>query len=420
MNYVKSLDSTYFFMRVSHFLVITICCIGTYEFSAQTMQTTSVNQQQVVVGSKLSLEQIHAAMTQNNLITQPTLQTRSKSIISAAATTDIFTQSQAHMSVPEIKKLIAATYNIKPYQKLIDSVLAREKEYADDYVFYHGVDNEWRTAQDVYSRLYEHFKSVSEQAMKNFIFLRFQDPQGPSSVQDFLVNKLKEGGLLNDHPMGLFLIAANLALFGNVGTPSECTWQYFIKSRGHIIPNRLTYEKIMDQFGLTHKYIDELMSLIKLYQTTEQTILQIFVPKDKVDSIGYLAWIRGIPAHQKTMNMVLGSVKNKTFAKTAPALDYYTNIFKQEQEANPVFKSLIERVKVGDFSLSYFLNFYRNRPNEIEDINNFQARLIITPEVLLNPLSGVKIFRYSTAKPEQLKNYEQKLNVIIKRIVMEK
>jgi hypothetical protein len=372
------------------------------------------------ISTKLSLEQIHTMALGQQSTVQVGASTRSKSITSAAATTDIFTQSQAHMSVSEVKKLISTTYDIKPYQKLIDSVLAREKEYADDYVFYHGIDNEWRTAQDVYSRLYGHFKFVSQQDMKNFIFLRFQDPQGPSSVQDFLVSKLKEGGLLNDHTMGLFLIAVNLALFGNVGNPPECTWQYFIKSRKHIIPNRLTYEKIMDQFGLTHKYIDELMALIKLYQTTEQTILQIFIPKDKVDFIGYLAWIRGIPAHQKTMNMVLGSVKNKTFPKTAPALDYYTNIFKQEQEANPVFKNLVERVKGGDFSLSYFLNFYRNRPNEIEDINNFQARLIVTPEVLLNPLSGVKIFRYSTATPAQLQKYQEKFDVIIKKIVTEK
>lgn len=381
--------------------------------------TTMTAQTSLPSQAKLSLEQIHTMALEQNT-TRGVLPTRSQYIIPAEVTTDLFTQSQAHMSLPEIKKLIAATYDIKPYQKLIDAILAREKEYANDYVFYHGLDNVWRVPQDVYTRLYFHFNPLSAHFEKNFIFLRFEDIHVPSPVQDFLVTQLKAGGLINDHLMGLFLIAANLALFGNVGVPPECTWQYFVKSRGHAAPNRATYERIMNKFGLTYQYIDELMSLINVYQTEEQTILQIFVPKDKVDKIGYLAWIRGIPAHQKTINMVLRSVNDKAFPKTASALDYYTEVFKEEQEFNPIFENLLERVKAGEFNLSYFLNFYRNRPDEIEGINNFQARLVVTPGVLLNPLSGVKIFRYSTVKPEQLQKYEQKLDMIIKKIIIEK
>jgi len=372
---------------------------------------------ETIVANKLSLEQIHNLSLEQKQGVQRALPTRSKSIIPAQQT-DLFTQSQAHMSVPEVKNLISKTYDIKPYQKLIDSIIAREKEYAGEYVFYHGIDNIWRTPQDVYTRLYFHFNpSLSA---KDFIFLRFENVQGPQSIQNFLISQLKSSGLMNDHTMGLFLIAANLALFGNVGTAPECTWQYFIKARGHEVPNRSTYEKIMNAFGVTHKYINELMALTKLYETKEETILQIFIPKDKVDTIGYLAWIRGVPAHQKTMDLVLESVKSKKFPKTAPALDYYSQLFKKEQESNSVFKNLVERITSGEFNLSYFLNFYRNRPDDIEGINNFQARLVVTPEVLLNPLSGVKMFRYSTAKPEQLKNYEQKLDAIIKKIVAEK
>lgn len=366
--------------------------------------------------AKLSLDQIYA-LSQEKKSGQRT--TRSKST-TLEKSTDLYTQSQAHMSVPEIKKLIAATYNTKPYEKLVKSILDREKKYDGYYVFYHGTDNVWRVPQDVYTRLYAHFNKISSDQIKDFIFLRFEDVKGPASVQDFLISELRTKGLVNDHSMGLFLLAVNLALFGNVGVQPECTWQYFIKSRGHTNPNHAIYEKIMDTFGLTHKYIDELMSLVSTYETKEQTILQIFVPKDKVDSIGYLAWIRGNPAHQKTMHEVLRSVENKKFEKTAPALDHYTRVFRTEQEKNSMFKDLIERVKTGEFSLSYFLNFYRNMPNEIKDINNFQARLIVTPEVLLNPLSGVKIFRCSTAKDEQLKKYHAKLDAIVKKIVAEK
>ena len=365
------------------------------------------------IAGKLSLDQLYAI----------SLEKKSKQIptqLRSIATTDLFTQSQAHMSVPEVKKLIDATYDTKPYSKLIASILDREKEYAADYVFYHGTDNVWRLVQDVYTLLYAHFNNLPADLTKTFVFLRFEDVKAPISFQDFLITRLKENGLINDHTMGDFIIAANVALFGNVGTDPECSWQYFIKSRGHAIPNRATYEKIMDSFGLTHKYIDELMSLVKLYQTKEQTILQIFVPKDKVNSIGYLAWIRGIPAYQEMMHTVLKSVQDKKFAKTAPALDYYTSLFKGEQEKNPLFKGLMDRVKEGEFSLSYFLDFYRNQPDRIEDINNFQARLFITKDVLLNPTSGVKIFRCSMATDAQLKKYNEALDTVIQKILAEK
>jgi hypothetical protein len=370
----------------------------------------------VLPSGKLSLEQIHAFEDQKKATTA------TRGVKSAATiASDRFTQSQAHMSLPEIKKLIAAEYSTKPYEKMIAAILEREQLYKDDYyVFYHGIDNVWRVPQDLYTRLYFYFNGLPTELMKNFIFLRFGDVTGATIVQNFLINKLAEGGLINDHELGQFLFAVNLALFGNVGIQPECTWQYFVKSRGHLVPDRAVYEKILNKFGLSHKYIDELMALVKLYQTKEQTIIQVFVPKNRVDEIGYLSWIRGNPAHKKTMDMVLRSVENKTFSKTSFALDHYTKLFKKDQANNPVFRNLVDRVKAGDFSLGYFLHFYRNHPESIEGINNYQARLMLTPAVLLNPLSGVKIFRYSAATPEQLNNYEQKFNEIFKKIIAEK
>jgi hypothetical protein len=365
---------------------------------------------------KLSLDEIHALYLQYN--SREESLTRAKSIITGEPATDLYTQSQAHMSVPEVKRLIDITYNTKNYQFLINSIIAREKNYEEKDVFYHGLDNEWRVPQDLYTKLYFHFNPAKN--IKDFIFLRFDDIKAPSSIQNFLLNEVYRTGLVNDHTMELFLMAANLALFGNVGTAPECTWQYFIKSRGHATPDRIIYEKIMDKFGLTHKYIDELMKLTKIYNTSEQTILQIFIPKDKVNKIGYLSWIRGNPAHEETINMVLRSVKDKKFDKTATAITHYAQLFKKEHENNPVFKNLIDRINSGEFSLRYFLNFYRNRPNEIEGINNFQARLFVTSDILLNPLSGAKIFRYSTATLKQLQEYEEKLDALIKKLILEK
>src|SRR5579871_5358811 len=95
--------------------------------------------------TKLSLDQIYALSSQKRTGSVPT---RSPAVTLAQKTTDLYTQSQAHMSVPEIKKLIDKTYDTKPYQKLINQILETEKKYADYYVFYHGLDNVWRLAQD--------------------------------------------------------------------------------------------------------------------------------------------------------------------------------------------------------------------------------------------------------------------------------
>src|SRR5438477_84701 len=137
--------------------------------------------------TQLSLDQIYA-LSQEKKSTQ--LPTRSRSITSARKTTDLYTQSQAHMSVPAIKKLIAATYDTKPYEKLIKQVLDREKQYDDYYVFYHGTDNVWRLAQDLYTRLYANSKKISSQTMQDFIFLRFNEGLNDIAVNDFLINKL--------------------------------------------------------------------------------------------------------------------------------------------------------------------------------------------------------------------------------------
>ncbi|HSC25096.1 MAG TPA: hypothetical protein VLB80_02665 [Candidatus Babeliales bacterium] len=372
------------------------------------------NQKIVLPATKLSLEQIHELSSEQGQLRNNI--TRGSNVVHE----DRFTQSEAHMSLPEIQKLIASHYNIKPYQKIIDTMLAQEKKYSDDYVFYHGIDNVWRVPQDLYTRLFFHFNGLPQTLLQQFIFLRFEDIQIPSIVQTFLISQLKKNGLINDHELGQLLLSVNLAIFGNVGVQPECAWEYFIKSRGHLRPTRATYIAIMDKFGLPHTYIDTLIALVDLYKTSEQTIVQLFIPKNKVDEVGYLSWIRGIPAHKKTINLIMDSVTNKQFSKTAPAIVHYAEEFKREQENNIVFKNLLERIDENDFSLGYFLKFYRNYPDRIENINRYQARLFLTSNILLNPQSGVKIFRYSTATSKQLKKYHDKFETIFQKIIREK
>jgi hypothetical protein len=309
--------------------------------------------------------------------------------------------------------------------------LAKEVENADThYAFYHTTDNEWRLAQDVYTQLYAAFNPSTP---KDFAFLRFEDISGPKA-KDFLVNELRQHGLVDDNgEVRALLLSVNISLFGNTGFPSECTWDYFLKTREHVQPGRDTYDQMMDKFGVSRKYVEELLSLMKLLETKEKTLLQIFVPKHKIDEIGYLAWATGIPAHDEVVNWVRSSVQKKVYPKYKKdpetgkvyagelwAMWDLADKFQKQQEKDPMFKNLMENVKAGDYSLDKYLKIYCNNPWEIKGINYAQARLIFSPDVLLNPLSGIKIYRYTSMTKQQNSEYSKKLKDIIDKIVATK
>ena len=105
--------------------------------------------------------------------------------------------------------------------------------------------------------------------------------------------------------------------------------EYLTKSRGHLAPSRVVYEKVFDKFELPHKYIKELMSLVNVYQTNEQMLLQVFAPKERIDADWlYIVDSRRSLRIKKTMDMVLHSVleEARVFPKTSSALDYLFNI----------------------------------------------------------------------------------------------
>ena len=168
------------------------------------------------------------------------------------------------------------------------------------------------------------------------------------------------------------------------------------------------------------------MDLVSLLKTKQQTLLQIFVPKEIVDDIGYLAWATGIPAHQKSIDWVRTNIKNRTYVgkKGKPgalwALAALKDKFKKEQERNPLFKEMLANVEDNQYSLNAYLKDYCNKPLEVPNMNYIQARLIFTDDILLNPASGVKMFRHTEIEHKKMKAYESRLNEIIQQIIAEK
>lgn len=367
----------------------------------------SVNQQ------ALQKEQIKQEKRDN-------IDNRSIAEVVAATTSDRFTQTEAHLQLPEVRKLIEKNYQVEPYLNLIATVLANEAKFKDThYAFYNTTPNEWRLAQDLFTRLYAYEHPIN--LKEGFKFLRFNNESINATAQGFLVNELKEKGLVDDNTeTGAIMISVNLALFGNVGFPGECSWDYFVNTKGHKAPRRKTFEDMMIRFGLNQKHVDEIISLVDVYDTTEDTIVQILVPKDKVDEIGYLAWVKGIPAHGETIKWILDHAKSKSFEKhVKPLMEKLTAEFKANPN-NPLYKSMMEGVQAGDFSLNAFLKIYCNTPWKIEEINDVTARLLFTPNVLLNPDSGVKFFRFSTVSSHKLNQYNDRLNKLIDKLIAEK
>ncbi|HJZ23750.1 MAG TPA: hypothetical protein VJ201_04790 [Candidatus Babeliales bacterium] len=342
----------------------------------------------------------------------------------AGEKSDRFTQTTAHLQTELVKNLMkkedSATYI--PYLDIIFDCLAKEQELKDThYVFYHTTGKEYRLAQDVYAKIYAH--KHPNQKIEDFLFLRFTD-FSQESPKHFLLKELGEHGIVDNdqNHLKLLLLSVNLSLFGNIDWKSSSTWDYFVNQK-LTPPSRKIYEEMMTKFGLTHKYIDELMSLNKIYNTKENALLQIFIPQNKVDEIGYLAWSLGMPRHEKSIAWVNAHIKKnegsiRSGTSRATALKELAKKFEKNQK-DPLFKNLLESVEKGDFSLDAFLKKYRNEPWEIEDLDHAQARLLFTPDGLLNPASDIQFYRYSRASKEQLQEYTRRLNEIMNKIFTE-
>lgn len=360
---------------------------------------------------------------------------------------DRYTQTEAHLQLKDVQKKVANFLQhaegfvptkgeilpkpkkpnemVTPYLNIVIQAIDKEVEFKKThYVFYHGMSNVWRVVQDVYKQLYAYFNPLNP--VKDFTFIRFTDM--PSiKAQDYLSESITKYAGVNDTEAESrnLLLPVNLALFGNVGFPGECTWNYFLAPKSHALPDpQKNLQSILDAFTLKYdvdvlaKEINELTEMLAK-ASEEQTLLQIFVPIEKVDDIAYLAWILGFPAHPKSMELIEGVIegKPKVGKVTFNAVTKMMKRYKKEGTDNPFYKELVSAVENGDFGVNAFLEVYRNNPYDLQNANDTQARLTITNDVLLNPQSGVKFFSYFTTPRTTQDQYIKKLNALVKKII---
>jgi hypothetical protein len=390
----------------------------------QPQPTTSATAQQVAQSTAPATRQTQAAPVAKAI---PLVKQHTK-----------FTQTEAYLQDEKLRTAVLKTfygdYEPVKHMDLVSRVMAKEAEMRDTHwAFYHGLDNAWNVWQDVYTELYNHFNPSAAQEDNKFIFLRtrgYGKDMSGKSVKDFLVGSLKEHGLVDDNnEAGGMLLSTNVSLFGNTGRQGrgECTWFYLMKDQDHRLPSAQDYENIMKEFNLPNTLVNRCLNLAETLKSKQQTLLQIFVPKNLVDDIGYVAWATGIPAQDKAIGWVQSNVKNKTFEfkNDKPgrlwALEDLKSKFKNQQNSTPeikqMFNEMLKEIEEGAYSLNEYLTFMCNKPLEVPNMNTVQGRFLFSDQLLLNPQSGIKMFRHDGAGHDQVKEYRRQLNALIKDIV---
>lgn len=275
------------------------------------------------------------------------------------------------------KKLLNDFYKAQ-YKQLIDTVVEREYQFCNDYyVFYHGQSKAFRVLQDFLKELYAFINITAP--YNRFEFLRISHLAASTFNQNSFIDA-HEGADLgfvhwNDTSSEMIknMICVNLALFGNLSFQSEQTFSYFKFSSslaGLWVLDSITNQLFTD-FGFNPAYIVKLKELAKQVDTAEGNLFQIFVPKNKVDQYVYLSHDYGTP---------------------------YRAVIEP---------SVYDYAKQRHTKISSVLDQYIKDPMSIPNFDLMQARMLMSQDGILNPNSGVKIFRYITASDENILKYRK-------------
>ena len=297
--------------------------------------------------------------------------------------------TQAHLSLPKIKDAVDRAYGHahaleRPeVAQIVKKVQDREQEFKDDYyVFYHGQFFEFRVLQDIVKTVLQllHLQGKN----KHFVYLRmpteFYTPLTPKTVAE----EFKSGA--DDHSQDLQkrLISVNLSLFGNINLQFiECTFNFFILSYNcHRLSIKDEIHTFFSLQGLPVEFVNQVIELCEKFKTREGNLIQIFIPKNKVDTCAYLCKPLGHPYDQPIVPAHFDSAK-QMHTKFGPVLEEYCN-----------------------------------NPARVENLDALQARLIIANDTLLNPNSGIKIYRYGTMSKAHKRAYKTELKAIVEKLIV--
>jgi len=343
-----------------------------------------------------------------------------------------YTQTEAQLSVPSVQQAMSGELNFARNKGIITEALHKEHALKDGYYVFYTAIPYMRLFQDVTRKLYKRkIGNVGALKDKSFQFIRYSynDPVYGQykNATDFLVKELTQNGIIDDNQVRLktILVSTNLSLFGNAAFAGESTWRFLNKPQPWGVAPAAWLEASLKSFGYPAEYAKKLIALVPLIKHDQGDLFQIFVPKAVVDEVGYLSWRQGIPFDPGIIEKwfgrdplrlgKLGEVKDAIIHDEINERVY--NLRRQWKTGNPEFKGLvnlmIQHAQEGKYWLSTGLDAYKNSPEQVFEINHQQARLLITNDMLLNPDSGIKIYRYSNLPASQISEYKKKLKNVM-------
>jgi hypothetical protein len=356
------------------------------------------------------------------------------------------TQSEAHLSIPWIRKIVEDEFHINDnpwFQQLWLQVIERERQFNHThYVFYSATSNVWRLPQDLFLKLY--LQPLPKYA-RNFRVFRFiNKPEELTweeyqniTVPKYLKYQLHKFGMIDDRKgtSSEYLISANVALFGNVPNPDECSFIYFLNARNNRPVTEDLIRSILKFFHASEKYVFQILKLmrylwgepVKLYLKTQSgvsklvektpgTMYQIFIPKEIIDQVAYISWVKGLPYDPDLISLMIQKIN------TMPAQKAYNEIrysFKSQQMKNPLFRKVYAGIDQGRYSPSGLLSRYKNNPTLLPHLNYVQARLLVTPQYMRKYTSNIQTFAYDNISPANKAAYEKELDILVSNIITE-
>lgn len=292
----------------------------------------------------------------------------------------------AHLNVPQV--LLDYSF------KVSTEIIKKEIEYCSQgyFVFYHGQKLDHKLLQDLKEFFYE---LKEKKKLKDFIFVRQINSQTLESISkykntsQYLRNFFKEYGSDDCSEVSETLLPANYCFFGNSINIGESSFAYFILRMlfpTKIIMNQikalfLQENKILE-FELIKSRLQELVHILNDEREDDHTdnLLQIFLPNTLANLI-YFA----LPYGYKYKCNCLKKILSKC-------------VFGKSFDCDCDFNKLCQR--------------YQVQPNiKMSSIDAEQIRIMLKPEIFMNPGIGMKIFSY-TNETEKIKQYNSKIEQI--------
>lgn len=302
-----------------------------------------------------------------------------KSTINATNNTPTLAYLKAAKSILNSQELAELDARKQQYPKFVEQVIEKEKQFCNDYyVFYHSQQVPLSIFQDFLKELYALINIHNP--IEEFSFLRmWHEAEQAINANEFLKKLDKENAWWGTYAKSLMCV--NLSLFGNLNNLGEDSFWYF-KNGHNCAPPKIQnlLEELCKHFGLDKKYVSKITDLSKIIDTQEGHLLQIFIPKEKANDYFYLSFPGCTPYSHKIDDATYDNAK-KRHTKISPILDKY----------------------IGDLS-------------SINQSNLLQARLLLSNDFMLNPSSGVKIFKHTTVPEAQMQNYKSKIKLLAQEV----